>query len=136
MSEMKLIAAITLGLFVAGCDEAYAQSGYYTTDTAPEKVTLAAGHGPLAAENGMTLYIFDKDSTGVSNCYDSCAVSWPPYLAESGAAAPGADFSTVERRDGTQQWAKNGAPLYFWVGDTAPGDTNGDGVGGVWHIVQ
>jgi len=133
---MKIIAALTLAVVVAGCEEAYAQAGYYTSDPAPAKVTLAAGHGPLAAENGMTLYIFDEDSTGKSNCYDSCAVSWPPYLVEAGAAAPGAGFTRVQRRDGTEQWAKDGAPLYFWVGDTAPGDTTGDGVGGVWHIVQ
>lgn len=133
---MKLIAAITLGLFVAGCDQAYAQSGYYANETAPEEITLAAGHGPLTAENGMTLYVFDKDSAGVTNCYDNCAVNWPPYLAAAGAAAPSDGFSTVQRRDGTQQWNKDGAPLYFWVGDTAPGDTNGDGVGGVWHIAQ
>jgi len=34
------------------------------------------------------------------------------------------------------QWAKDGAPLYFWIGDSATGDTNGDGVGGVWHIAK
>lgn len=132
---MKLIAAISVGLFVAACDEAYAQSYDYSYDTKPSEVTLAAGHGPLAAANGMTLYTFDKDAAGVSNCYDSCAESWPPYLAEAGAA-PGEGFTQVARNDGTSQWAKNGAPLYFWVGDTAPGDTTGDGVGGVWHIAK
>lgn len=133
---MKLIVTISLGLLVAGCEEAYAQSGYFAADTAPDKITLAAGHGPLSAENGMTLYTFDNDSAGTSNCYDSCAVSWSPYLAAAGAAAPADGFSTVQRRDGTQQWAKDGAPLYFWAGDAAPGDTNGDGVGGVWHIAK
>ena len=116
---MKLIAAITLGIFVAGCGQAY-----------------AAGHGPLAAKNGMTLYTFDKDSAGKSNCYDNCAASWPPYLVAAGTDLSGDGFSSVERSDGTQQWAKDGAPLYFWAGDAEPGDTNGDGVGGVWHIVK
>lgn len=133
---MKLIAAVTFGLFAAACDDAYAQSSYFAADTATAQIVLAAGHGPLAAENGMTLYTFDKDSSGVSNCYDSCADSWPPYLVEAGAAEPGAGFTQIARRDGTTQWAKDGAPLYFWVGDTAPGDTNGDGVGGVWHVAK
>jgi predicted lipoprotein with Yx(FWY)xxD motif len=115
---MKMIAAIAVGLLIAGCDDAY-----------------AAGHGPLTAENGMTLYTFDNDSAGTSNCYDSCATSWPPYLAEADAEAP-AGFTVVERRDGERQWAKDDAPLYFWVGDSTPGDINGDGIGGVWHLAN
>ena len=133
---MKLIAAFSLVAIVAGCEQAYAQSSYYPSNSAAEVITLAAAHGPLAAANGMTLYTFDNDSAGTSNCYDSCATSWPPYLAASGAAAPGAGFTTVQRKDGTQQWAKDGAPLYFWVGDSAPGETTGDGVGGVWHTAH
>ena len=30
----------------------------------------------------------------------------------------------------------NGWPLYFYAGDTAPGDTNGQGQGGVWYVVD
>ena len=133
---MKIITVLTLGALVAGCEQAYAQASYYTTDAAPETITLAAGHGPLTAGNGMTLYTFDNDRAGVSNCYDGCAGSWPPFIAAAGAAMPGEGWSTVERRDGTLQWAKNGAPLYFWVGDSAPGDMTGDGVGGVWHVAH
>lgn len=131
---MKMIAALTLGVFVAGCEQAYAQGGYYGNDTATAQVTLAGGHGPLVAENGMTLYTFDNDSANTSNCYDNCAVNWPPYLAQAGASSGG--LATIERRDGTMQWAKDGAPLYFWIGDNAPGDTTGDGVGGVWHVAK
>ena len=131
---MKLIAAITLGLFVTACDEAYAQSYDYSYDKA--HVTVAAGHGPLTDASGMTLYTFDNDTAGVSNCYDSCAASWPPYLAETGMPAPGDGFARVARQDGTEQWVKDGAPLYLWVGDAAPGDMTGDGVGDVWHIAK
>ncbi|QHQ35163.1 COG4315 family predicted lipoprotein [Algicella marina] len=91
--------------------------------------------GVLADEAGMTLYIFDKDSKGVSNCYDDCAEAWPPFFAAAGAAADG-DFTLVERKDGKMQWAFGGMPLYYWAGDSAPGDTSGDGVGGVWHVVK
>lgn len=131
---MKLIAALTLGALIAGCDQAYAFGYDYGNDYADTQITLIAGHGPLTAENGMTLYTFDKDSTNTSNCYDSCADSWPPYLASAGETMDG--LTAISRNDGTMQWAKDGAPLYFWIGDTAPGDTNGDGVGGVWHIAQ
>lgn len=133
---MKVATALALGVFVAGCDQAYAGSNANFSMTTENQITLIAGHAILTAPNGMTLYTFDNDAANVSNCYDSCAASWPPYTAPNGAASPGDGFSIVERRDGTRQWAKNGAPLYFWVGDSAPGDTTGDGVGGVWHVAE
>ena len=133
---MKIITVITFGLVVAASNAAHAQSGYYATDPTPVQITPVAGHGPLVADNGMTLYTFDDDSAGMSNCYDSCATSWPPYLVDVYDAAPGDGFVQIARQDGTTQWAKDGAPLYFWVGDTAPGDTTGDGIGGVWHIAK
>ncbi|MEM8822583.1 MAG: hypothetical protein AAGF30_03140 [Pseudomonadota bacterium] len=88
-----------------------------------------------AATNNMTLYTFDNDAQNLSNCYESCADAWPPFLASETAQPEGA-LGIIERRDGTRQWAIKGQPLYFWQGDTAPGDTTGDGVGGVWHVVN
>ncbi|MGV8834153.1 MAG: hypothetical protein ACOH2N_19485 [Devosia sp.] len=97
------------------------------------KTADIAGKTVLTDANGMTLYIFDKDSAGVSNCYDQCAANWPPLAADTGAMADG-DFSVVERTDGYSMWAYKGAPLYYWKNDAQPGDTTGDGVGGVWHL--
>lgn len=96
------------------------------------KGAMAGSAEILTDANGMTLYTFDKDTAGVSNCYDDCAAKWPPVFADEGAMADG-DFSIVERKDGTKMWAYKGMPLYLWVNDTKPGDTTGDGVGGVWH---
>ncbi len=132
---MKLIPVLAMGVFVAACDEAYAYD-YGSYGAADAKVTQVAGHSPLTAANGMTLYTFDKDAPNTSNCYGDCAVSWPPYEAAAGEQPPAAGLTTVQRRDSTLQWAKDGEPLYFWVGDTQPGDTNGDGVGGVWHVAR
>jgi len=89
----------------------------------------------LTDTNDMTLYIFDKDEPGVSNCYEQCAINWPPYFAEDGAMAEG-EFGLVERNDGKMMWAYDGMPLYYWKDDVSPGDTTGDGVGGVWHVVH
>jgi predicted lipoprotein with Yx(FWY)xxD motif len=94
-------------------------------DTAKGKV--------LVDEKGMTLYIFDKDEPNKSNCYDQCAVNWPPLLVKEGETAEG-DWTIVERTDGTRMWAYKGKPLYLWIKDTRPGDITGDGVGGVWHL--
>ena len=86
----------------------------------------------FATSDGMTLYTFDKDESGVSNCYDQCAANWPPFMAASGAMADG-DWTLVTRKDGSMMWAYDGMPLYTFVKDTKPGDVNGDGVASVWH---
>jgi len=87
----------------------------------------------LTGSNDMTLYIFDNDEPGVTNCYDTCAEKWPPLFAGDDATPEG-DFTVVERTDGSRMWAYKGMPLYFWVDDMEPGDITGDGVGGVWHL--
>jgi len=88
----------------------------------------------LTDTKGMTLYIFDEDSTGSSSCYDSCAKAWPPLLTtESDFTAP---ISVTNRKDTTLQIAYQGKPLYTFQGDHNPGDKNGDGLGGVWHIAR
>lgn len=97
---------------------------------------MKTGKGEVLTDSkGMTLYTFDKDAKGQSNCYDQCAKKWPPLTAASGAKAMG-DFSAVKRKDGSMQWAAKGMPLYLWQGDKKPGDTTGDGVGGVWHVAK
>lgn len=86
--------------------------------------------------DGFTLYVFDNDAPDDSNCNDSpCAVNWPPLYADNGATATG-DFSIVDRDDGSRQWAFKGEPLYFFVGDAAAGDVNGDQLNGIWHAAR
>ncbi len=88
----------------------------------------------LTTPEGMTLYTFDKDTKGQSNCYDQCAAKWPPFMAPQDATASG-DYSIVVRKDGSRQWAYQGAPLYTWFKDSKPGDATGNGVGSVWHVI-
>ena len=95
----------------------------------------------LTASNGMTLYTYAKDTKGVSNCTGACAAAWPPYAvsAPSDINAPATvtgTFGTLTRPDGTLQVTYNGMPLYFWKSDVNPGDTTGQGVGGVWFVVK
>ena len=103
---------------------------------APPVQTVKTDKGDvIAAANGMTLYTFKKDESGKSNCYDDCAKNWPPYLADA-SAAPEGDYTLVERKDGSKQWAYDGRPLYLWQNDKKPGDVTGDGAGGVWHVAK
>ena len=89
----------------------------------------------LTDAKGMTLYVFDKDTPGVSNCYDKCAANWPPLAAPADAMAMG-EWTVVERKDGTRMWAYKGMPLYTFVKDKAPGDVTGEGAAGVWHVAR
>ncbi len=96
----------------------------------------------LIASNGMTLYLYTNDAPNVSNCSGQCAEKWPPYtvasldvLANVQAGIPGT-VGTITRADGSQQVTYKGQPLYFWINDHASGDTTGQGVGGVWYVVE
>ncbi|MET3923963.1 hypothetical protein [Devosia sp. 2618] len=97
------------------------------------KSTEIGGKSVLTDATDMTLYIYDKDAPGVTNCYEQCAVNWPPAIADA-SAKPDGEFTLVDRTDGTKMWAYKGWPLYLWKNDKAPGDITGDGVGGVWHL--
>lgn len=106
-------------------------SNIYTEKTDTAKGTY------LADFAGMTLYTFDKDTKGVSNCSGNCATLWPPYT--SGATVESmlpANITVITRTDGSKQFAWDGMPLYYYSKDTKAGDINGDGVGGVWHIAK
>lgn len=85
---------------------------------------------------GITLYTYDKDTVGVSNCINGCAAVWPPYT--SGATAEKnlpTNITVITRSDGSKQFAWKGKPLYYYASDTKPGEMTGDGIGGVWHII-
>ena len=92
-------------------------------------------NGVLTNRDGRTLYTFDKDSESKSNCNDGCLAAWPAFTVGNASLA-GGNFSVIARDDGTQQWAFQGKPLYFFAGDAKPGEVNGDNKGGVWHALR
>jgi len=93
------------------------------------------GHGTLlvATSNQMTLYTFDNDvaGSGVSACTGTCLVNWPALTIAAGDTPTGGagvtgTLGTITRTDnGARQVTYNGLPLYFFIGDTAPGNTAG-----------
>lgn len=93
----------------------------------------------LTGANGMTLYVLTLDSADTSSCSGTCATNWPPLTVASGttvtgpSAATGA-FATATRADGTMQVTYNHMPLYYFAGDSAAGDTNGQGKNNTWFV--
>lgn len=99
--------------------------------------TNAAKVDYLTDAKSMTLYTTDKDTKGVSNCTGACLTTWPPFLQASPAPSSlPANVTVIKRSDGTMQYAYKGMPLYYYAKDKAAGDTLGDGVGGIWHLVK
>jgi len=103
------------------------------------KTTTISSAAVLTNAQGFTLYWFAPDTATTSNCNGSCARIWPPVKgpATAGPGVPGT-LSTIARSDGATQATYDGHPLYTYVGDTRPGQANGNGInasGRVWHEV-
>ena len=90
---------------------------------------LAAHKTAFGDENGKTLYTYDKDEPGKSNCTDACIKDNPPALAPA-CAKPFGEWSAIKRADGSRQWARKGQPLYTFVGDKMNGSVGGSVSGG------
>ncbi|MFG2794617.1 hypothetical protein [Streptomyces sp. NPDC048419] len=97
----------------------------------------------LVDGKGSTLYLFEADTSTKSTCSGSCAAAWPPVLTSSTPkAANGAKASllgTTKRSDGHAEVTYNGHPLYYYAGDTKPGDTNGEELsqfGAKWYVLN
>jgi predicted lipoprotein with Yx(FWY)xxD motif len=96
----------------------------------------------LVGPSGRTVYLFVKDKGSSSTCYGGCASVWPP-LTTNGApqAGPGVRSSllgTTKRTDGTTEVTYAGHPLYYYAGDTSPGQTTGQGLnqfGAPWYVL-
>ena len=99
-------------------------------------VETAAGTS-LAGRDGLTLYVQIEEEGGTIVCVEDCLTNWPPLIepVAAGADADGSLLGTIERPEGTQA-TYNGFPLYYFAGDSAEGDANGEGLGGVWFIAN
>ena len=153
-------AVAAVGLTVAACGGGstyHAPAASSASPTAPAapptttpaqpttSVTIAARSSRLGQivvdAAGNTLYTFDKDmaGSGSSNCYGACATTWPAATLNgqpSSASGLTGALGSLTRTDGAKQISLDGRPLYRYAGDGAPGDTNGEGIGGIWHVVH
>ena len=144
-----------LALAAAGCSMGGAGSAYVapTAPVASAAAAPAAGQAIAAQStslgvilvdsNGRTLYEFANDTNGNSACTGQCATNWPPVAAPSplptSLAGVTGQIGMITREDGTSQLTIAGHPLYTFAGDTAPGQTNGQGKtldGGLWTVVS
>jgi predicted lipoprotein with Yx(FWY)xxD motif len=109
-----------------------------STAAAPTVAVTSSDLGDILVDGaGRTLYVFDNDTSATSTCYDDCAANWPALTgqAQAGEGADASLLGTSEREDGATQVTYADHPLYYFAGDGGPGETNGQGVGGIWWVV-
>ncbi len=147
-----LIATLAaIAVLAAACSSG--QSASTTTKAAPtgpavssNSVKLASSTLPgvgsvLTGPNGRTLYYFTTDSSNSTSCTGQCAVVWPPLVVPVGtqpalASGVSGTLGTAMRPDGATQVIYKGHLLYYYQGDTAPGQDKGQGVAGTWFVVK
>ena len=89
----------------------------------------------LVGPDGHTLYYFTPDTAaGQPTCTGGCTGTWPPLVATNPTEASAATgkLATVNGANGMQV-TYNGHPLYEFMGDSATGQANGEGILGKWH---
>jgi predicted lipoprotein with Yx(FWY)xxD motif len=145
---LTMAAVAALLLLTASAALASTRSGLAQASPEASAGPLTLGTGTalvyLTGQNGMTLYFFGKDTVpNETACTsDACKENWPAVTVTDGqipAAPEGATgtFTTFVRSDdGTTQLAYDGHPLYYFAGDKAPGDTNGEGVFALWWVAD
>jgi predicted lipoprotein with Yx(FWY)xxD motif len=156
MTRSLLILPVSIAAVfaVAGCGGG--SSGTKASSTATPASTPAAKTAPantvavsktdlgriLVDAQGRTLYLFEKDKHGKSACSGECANDWPPLItkgaATAGTGAVAKSLGTTTRSDGAMQATYGGHPLYLYEGDSAPKQTNGEGLkafGAEWYVL-
>lgn len=155
-------ALATSALVLAACGSssspntttAAAATGASSSTSATASPTAAAGRGVtiatstahgqtfLTGASGRTIYLWVADTGSRSNCSGACAKAWPPVItkgkAVAGSGVNASDLGTTKRSDGSEEVTYKGHPLYYFVADKSPGQTNGQGsnsFGAKWWLV-
>jgi predicted lipoprotein with Yx(FWY)xxD motif len=145
--QRNLLSLVVAATVFAACSAAGGASTASPAPSTPAHASAATGTATVAAASsssfgtiltgskGMTLYTHSGDAAGTSTCTGGCATAWPPLAVPAGQQpTPGTGvtgaLTTLTRADGTIQVAYDGLPLYYWQGDTKPGDVTGDGMDG------
>lgn len=113
-----------------------------STSAATVDVHSSNGQSFLTDSSGRALYLWVPDTSTMSTCSGACATAWPPLTVKgaptAGTGASASDLGMISRSDGSKQVTYAGHPLYYFAGDKAAGQTNGEGSNGFgapWYLV-
>jgi predicted lipoprotein with Yx(FWY)xxD motif len=142
---MLLVAGL-VAIMVVGCGASTSgttgngigATGGSSATVSTASATVSGKSETILTDNqGKTLYYFDDDTATASACTTGCNTTWPPLTVSSGTPTSSDTLSgTLSAKDvgNGLQALYNGHPLYRYSGDTASGQTNGDGFEGKWHV--
>ena len=135
-----------VALTVAACGGGGATTASPPKTSTGASATVGVANSSLGSilvnSTGRTLYLFKADVGTKSACAGACATAWPPLLATgkptAGTGLTASKLGTITRSDGSQQVTYDAHPLYLFIKDTKPGQTNGQGVtafGAAWFAL-
>ncbi len=127
------------GLCLAVASLFFFGSGPSAFATSPDISVKETSLGQIVVDSkGMTAYYYDLDvpNSGVSSCTGGCLVHWPIITAASATPVVSGIDAKVTVIASSNQIEINGRPIYTFAADTAPGDTRGQGAGGVWYVIS
>jgi predicted lipoprotein with Yx(FWY)xxD motif len=143
------LSLVVLALIAAGCGGSSSSSSSSSSESSSgSAATVSASESAelgmvLVDAEGLTVYRFASDKGSTSSCYGACAETWPSVIATGkpvgGEGATSSELGTTKRKDGKVQVTYAGHPLYTFVEDHNPGETNGNGVtafGGEWNALD
>ena len=158
MTRSLPLAALALAsaLVLAACGSS-GSSGTSSSTTSSTAATATSSPRPaslvatkttslgtfLVDAKGRALYLWDADHGSKSTCSGACAQAWPPLTTTTTPKASGAVkaslLGTTTRADGAREVTSAGHPLYYYEGDTMPGQITGQGsdsFGSPWWVVS
>lgn len=142
--RLPLVAAAVLAAVALAACSSGSKSSNGSTSGNSGPVTITTKSGSLGTyltdSSGKTIYMFAPDTTNTSTCYGACASAWPPVAgsATAGSGVTAGMLTTITRSDGSKQASYNGHPLYYYIGDSGAGQTNGQNSnanGGLWWVL-
>jgi predicted lipoprotein with Yx(FWY)xxD motif len=156
MSRTRTLFLLPLSLLVlaAGCGSGGGSGGGYGSSSPPATPTGGSAAAVVKTTSGKlgtflvdgkgrALYLFEKDKGPKSSCSGACAAAWPPLTTSGTPTSSGtvdaSKLGTTTRSDGTREVTYNGHPLYLYAGDSAPGQTSGQGLdqfGAEWYVLK
>ena len=96
----------------------------------------------LVDAKGRTLYLFKGDKRNISRLSSAGLAVWPRFVAAGHVTAGEGVQQTMLGRTtsprGVRQVTYNGHPLYYYIGDSKPGDTRGQALnqfGALWYVL-
>jgi predicted lipoprotein with Yx(FWY)xxD motif len=144
------IPLVAVAVLVAGVVAVVVSTSGASTSKAQQRAaagsTISLGQTSLGKTlvdgNGRTLYLFDADKPNVSTLSAAGQAVWPPFTDKTKPRARGGVLAgrigTIASASGSAQVTYNGHPLYYYVGDSSPGQVKGQALnqfGALWYVL-